>query len=235
MCVMPVVLSAGAGAPRDFMAPSTCGGLSCQASPEPASARLPALTWNYVKVLPSASLLPRALPGAVINTSTAGPSEPRNGSGPCLTLGLLRLRFRRSLLSTRGTLADSAGISSCLDRDFLGGSSDFPQRIDGCPDRWQRPGGRVRPASTASIGAARGRPVGPGLGPPEPTAVKPGRGRSVFVFACPPARVRRPRLAGRQRMVRQRSLVRVAGRQQADKLRYRRIRRHRPGGERQRR
>src|SRR4051812_44052821 len=37
---MLVVLPAGAGAPRDFMAPSTCGGLFCQASPEPASARL---------------------------------------------------------------------------------------------------------------------------------------------------------------------------------------------------
>jgi hypothetical protein len=45
-----VVLPAGAGAPRDFMAPLTCGELSCQASPEPASARLSALTWNDVRV-----------------------------------------------------------------------------------------------------------------------------------------------------------------------------------------
>ncbi|MEU8372153.1 hypothetical protein AB0C22_03420 [Micromonospora sp. NPDC048894] len=46
-----VVLSIGVGAPRDFMAPSTCNGLSHQASPEPALAHLSALTWNYIRVL----------------------------------------------------------------------------------------------------------------------------------------------------------------------------------------
>jgi hypothetical protein len=40
IAVVLAVLPAGAGAPRDFMAPSTCGGLSCQAGPEPASAHL---------------------------------------------------------------------------------------------------------------------------------------------------------------------------------------------------
>jgi hypothetical protein len=50
--VVLVVLPAGVGAPRDFMAPSTCGGLCCRRAPKPhRPAVLHALTWNYVKVL----------------------------------------------------------------------------------------------------------------------------------------------------------------------------------------
>ena len=76
-----VVLPTGVGDPRDFMAPSTCGGLSCQASPEPASARLRAVTWNYVTVLPSTSVCLAVL-RAVITVPTAVPSEPRKYPGP---------------------------------------------------------------------------------------------------------------------------------------------------------
>lgn len=63
---------------------------SCQAGPEPA-VHLPALTWNYVRVFLSTSTC-LALLCAVISTSTAAPSEPRHVSGPCVTLGRLRLR-----------------------------------------------------------------------------------------------------------------------------------------------
>lgn len=56
------VLSTGVGAPRDFMAPPTCGGLSHQASPEPALARPSALTWNYARVLSFTSTFCLAYP-----------------------------------------------------------------------------------------------------------------------------------------------------------------------------
>ena len=67
IAVLLVVPSAGVGAPRDFMAPCTCDGLSCQASPE-TSIGPPALTWNYVRVLRSTSTC-LALLRAVMPTS----------------------------------------------------------------------------------------------------------------------------------------------------------------------
>src|SRR3954467_8089254 len=52
-----VVLPAGVGAPRNFVAPHTCGELSCQAGRCISIARLlrPDLTWNYIRGLPSTS------------------------------------------------------------------------------------------------------------------------------------------------------------------------------------
>jgi hypothetical protein len=95
-----VVLLAGAGAPRDFMAPTTYDEQG--ASPERASARPRALTWNYVKVLWCLTLLYLA-----VSTSTAEPNEPRNGVRTLLNVRLIVGVIPRSLVSTPGTLATS--------------------------------------------------------------------------------------------------------------------------------
>jgi hypothetical protein len=88
----------------NFMAPPTCGGLSCQASPGPTSARLRALTWNYVRVLPFLANVPCLAARGGEALPPLGRASRGRSSGPCVTLGLHRLRFRRSSLSTRETL-----------------------------------------------------------------------------------------------------------------------------------
>ena len=72
---------------------------------KPASA-LPAyaLTWNYVKVLSSHCLVLLECGPAL----HCGAERATNISGPCLTLGLLRLRLQRSWLTTRETVTGSA-------------------------------------------------------------------------------------------------------------------------------
>src|SRR3954470_4336678 len=91
-----VVLTAGVGAHATSRPRTRSADLSCQGEPRTSIGPtcFPAPNWNYVRFLTCTCLV-----ACGDRASTAVPSEPRKRSGPCLTLGLIRPRFRRFLLS----------------------------------------------------------------------------------------------------------------------------------------
>jgi len=132
-----VVRPAGVGAPRELHGPAHVRRIFLhQAGPTSAPPAF-ASTWNDVKVLTNTYLCLAACGDAFSPRRRAS----HEGFGPCFTLGLIRPRFHRSLLSTGEHYPAEQRMSSRCVPDFLGGSPNFRARIDG---RHRRRTGRSR-------------------------------------------------------------------------------------------